>query len=338
MTKPNIAILGATGLVGSEILKILQENNVPFGKISLLATEKSAGKKVLFGRYELIVENASVYDFSNCDIVLASAGASTSKLYAEKIVASGAVLIDNSSAFRMKDNVPLVVAGVNDKDLFNHNGIIANPNCSTSGIVPVLKPLNDKYSISCLIVSTYQAVSGAGIRGINQLNAEILNKQITNPAFAKQIAYNVIPQIDTFLDDGYTREENKVINETKKILHLSPETHISCTAVRVPVLRGHGAALDISFKQKPNIESVYKMFSDSKNIIVMDNPSKNIYPTPLDADNKNPVFVGRIRKNHAFPENGLSMWVVADNLRIGAALNTVRLCELVINNKLYRNR
>ena len=242
-----------------------------------------------------------------------------------------------SSAFRMDIDVPLVIAGVNDDDLKKHKGIIANPNCSTSQLMLVLKPLHDKAKIKRLIVSTYQSVSGAGLAAINELTsdtkANLAGEKFENICFKKPISFNVIPQIDVFCDNGYTKEEMKVYNETKKILHLNPETPISCTAVRVPVYRGHSEAVDIEFEKPISPDETREILKNAYGVKVIDNPENFEYPTTRDAEYVDPVFVGRIRKNLAF-DNGITLWCVADNLRIGAALNTVRICKKITEMKL----
>ncbi len=336
--KPNIAILGATGVVGREIIKIINELQIKFNEIKFLSSAKSAGKKIEFQGKEYTVEEAKSESFDNINIVLASAGGSTSQKFAPEIVKRGGVLIDNSSAFRMDKDVPLVIAHVNDDDLRKHKGIIANPNCSTSQLMLVLKPLHEKAKIKRLIVSTYQAVSGAGLAAINELTedtkANLAGKTFENKAFKKPISFNVIPQIDVFTENGYTKEEMKVANETKKILHLPQNLPISCTAVRVPVFRGHSEAVDIEFEKEMSPEEARELLSNSFGVKVIDNIENYEYPTTRDADGVDPVFVGRIRKNLAF-QHGISLWCVADNLRIGAALNTVRICQKIIEMELY---
>lgn len=338
MNKPNIAVLGATGVVGREILKILVENEVPYNEIKFLASAKSAGKKITFKGEEHTIVEASPDAFEGVNIVLASAGGSTSLALAHEAVKRGCVYIDNSSAFRMDNDVPLVIAGVNDDDLKNHKGIVANPNCSTSQLMLVLKPLHDYAKIKRMIVSTYQAVSGAGLAAINELkeNTVAVNdgKEFVNEKFKKPIAYNVIPQIDVFCENGYTKEEMKVSNETKKILHLDLDTPISCTAVRVPVFHGHSEAVTIEFEKEISPEKAREILEQSWGVEVMDDVENYIFPTPIDAAGKNPVYVGRIRKNIAF-DNAIDSWCVADNIRIGAALNTVRIAESVIRMGLY---
>ena len=335
MRKPNIAILGATGVVGREITKITDELGIEFNSIKFLSSARSAGSKLEFQGKEYIVEEATPESFDNVDIVMASAGGSTSQKFAPEIVKRGGLIIDNSSAFRMDKDVPLVIAGVNDEDLRLHKGIIANPNCSTSQLMLVLEPLNKKFGIKRLIVSTYQAVSGAGLAAINELRedteANLAGKDYENKCFKKPISFNVIPQIDVFCENGYTKEEMKVVNETKKILHLSPETPISCTAARVPVFNGHSEAVDIEFNVNVGVNEVRE---NAYGVKVIDNPDNFEYPTTRDASGVDPVFVGRIRRNLAF-DNGISLWCVADNLRIGAALNTVRICKRVIEMGLF---
>ncbi len=338
MKKPNLAVLGATGVVGREILSILVENDVPFENIKFLASSKSAGKKIEFKGKEYTIEEATPDSFEGVNIVLASAGGSTSLALAKEAVKRGCVYIDNSSAFRMEKDVPLVIAGVNHDDLKKHQGIVANPNCSTSQLMLVLKPLHDYAKIKRLIVSTYQAVSGAGLAAINELHdsteASLKGEKFENKKFVKDIAFNVIPQIDVFCDNGYTKEEMKVVNETKKILHLDEETPITCTAVRVPVFNSHSEAVTIEFEKEMTPEKARELLENAWGVEVMDDIDNMVFPTPKDTAGKNPVYVGRIRKDLAF-DNGISLWCVADNLRIGAALNTVRIAEKVIEMELF---
>jgi aspartate-semialdehyde dehydrogenase len=338
MTKPNIAVLGASGVVGGEILKILEERNFPFNEIKFLASARSAGKTIEFKDETHIIEEAKPEAFDGINIVLASAGASTSKALVFEITKRGAVLVDNSSAFRMEKDVPLVIAGVNDEDLKWHKGIVANPNCSTSQLMLPLKPLHDYGKIKRLIVSTYQSVSGGGKEAIDDLyegtKAAINKEQYKYKKFTtKPIAFNLIPQIDVFCENGYTKEEMKVVEETKKILHLADDTAISCTAVRVPVFISHSEAVSIEFETEITPEKAREILSTAYGVTVIDNPAKCEYPTPIEAAGKDPVYVGRIRKDLAL-ENGLALWVVADNLRIGAALNTVRIAEKLVEMDL----
>jgi len=338
MRKPNIAILGATGVVGREITKILDELKVEYNEIKFLSSPKSAGTEIEFQNKKYIVEEAKPESFDGVNIVIASAGGSTSQKFAPEIVKRGGVLIDNSSAFRMDKDVPLVIAYVNDEDLKKHKGIIANPNCSTSQLMLVLKPLHEKAKIKRLVVSTYQAVSGAGLAAINELKADteanLKGEKFENVCFKKPISFNVIPQIDVFCENGYTKEEMKVVNETKKILHLDAETPISCTAARVPVFNGHSEAVDIEFEESITPDEVREILQNTFGVEVIDNPENFEYPTTRNASGVDPVFVGRIRKNLAF-NNGISLWCVADNLRIGAALNTVRICKKVTEMQLF---
>ena len=333
MNKPNIAILGATGVVGREITKITEELNVEFNSIKFLSSARSAGSKITFKGQEYTVEEATPESFDGVDIGMASAGGETSKKFAPEIIKRGGLIIDNSSAFRMEENVPLVIAGVNDEDLRKHQGIISNPNCSTSQLMLALEPLNKAFGIKRLIVSTYQAVSGAGLAAIKELEADtkayLNNETFENKCFKKPISFNVIPQIDVFCENGYTKEEMKVVKETKKILHLDDNIPISCTAARVPVFNGHSEAVDVEFDKTVTPEEVRNILKNSYGIEVIDNIDNFEYPTTRDANGVNPVFVGRIRKNLAF-NNGISFWCVADNIRIGAALNTVRICKKVI--------
>ena len=338
MRKPVIGVLGATGVVGRHILEILEENNVVFEDIKFLASKKSAGKPIIFKGKEYKVLEATPDAFEGINIVLASAGGSTSLALAHEAVKRGCVYIDNSSAFRMEKDVPLVIVGVNDEDIRKHNGIIANPNCSTSQLMLVLKPLHDYAGIKRMVVSTYQSVSGAGLAAINELRENTIavneNKSFENVKFKKPIAYNCIPQIDSFCENGYTKEEMKVTNETRKILHLDENVPISCTAVRVPVFVGHSEAVEIEFQENVDVNEVRGILSNAYGVEVVDNIDNYVYPTPRDCENKNPVYVGRIRKSIGF-DNGITLFCVADNLRIGAALNTVRLAQKVIEMGLY---
>lgn len=337
MKKPNIAILGATGVVGREITQIVDELKIDFESIKFLSSPKSAGTKITFQNKEYTVEETTPDSFNNVDIVLASAGGSTSQKYAPEIVKRGGMIIDNSSAFRMEKDVPLVIAGVNDEDLKWHKGIVANPNCSTSQLMLVLEPLK-KFGFKRIVVSTYQSVSGAGLAAINELRADteakLKNESFENKCFKKPISFNVIPQIDVFCDNGYTKEEMKVTNETRKILHLSDDVKIACTAVRVPVFRGHSESVDIEFEKDITPNEVREILTNSFGVKVIDNPNNFEYPTTRDAEYVDPVFVGRIRKSLAF-DKGIALWCVADNLRIGAALNTVRICKSVIDMNVW---
>ena len=340
MTKalPNIAVLGATGVVGREILNILEELKVEYNSIKFLASKRSAGSQIEFkGRQHTVVE-ATEEAFNGINICLASAGGETSKKFAPIAASKGCVFIDNSSAFRMDNDVPLVIAGVNDEDLRKHKGIIANPNCSTSQLMLPLKALDEKYKVKRMIVSTYQAVSGAGLKAINELTENIKTNLVGMPyepsAFKHEIAFNVIPQIDMFCDNGYTKEEMKVTNETRKILHFDENVKISCTAVRVPVYIGHSEAVSVEFENEVDVKEAIEVLKNAYGVELREDVQTFTYPTPKEAAGKNPVYVGRIRKSIAF-DNGLEFFCVADNLRIGAALNTVRLAQKVIEMELY---
>lgn len=335
---PNLAVLGATGVVGREILKILEENNVEFNSIKFMSSARSAGSKINFKGKEYTVVEAKDEEFDGVNICLASAGGSTSLKFAPVAAKKGCVFIDNSSAFRMDKNVPLVIAGVNDEDLRNHKGIVANPNCSTSQLMLPLKALDEKYKVKKMIVSTYQAVSGAGLKAINELTENTKTNLVGMPyepsAFKYEIGFNVIPQIDVFCENGYTKEEMKVTNETRKILHFDENIKISCTAVRVPVYIGHSEAVSVEFEKSTNANEAREILKNTWGVEVVDDINSFKYPTPKDAAGKNPVYVGRIRNSIAF-DNGLDFFCVADNLRIGAALNTVRIAQSVIKMGLY---
>ncbi|EKE02367.1 MAG: hypothetical protein ACD_20C00397G0009 [uncultured bacterium] len=339
MKKPNIAVLGATGVVGSEILSILAEHNFPFNSIKFLASARSAGKDIKFQDKIYQIEEATPEAFEGVDIVLSSAGASTSKALAHEAIKRGAVVVDNTSAFRMEKEVPLVIAGVNDEDLKWHKGLISNPNCSTSQLMLVLKPLHEYANIKKLVVSTYQSVSGAGKSAIDELmdnaKADLNDQPFENKVFKKRIAFNLIPQIDVFCDNGYTKEEMKLVNETKKILHLPEETPIAATAVRVPVVISHSESVNVEFEKPITPEKAREILSKAYGVVVEDNPANFEFPTPIETAGKDPVYVGRIRKDLA-SDNGIAMWVVADNLRIGAALNTVRIAEKLVEMDLVR--
>ena len=337
MQKPNIAILGATGVVGREILKISEELNVQFNEIKFLSSAKSAGTKIEFKGKTYTVEEATPDSFNNVDIVMASAGGSTSQKFAPEIVKRGGLIIDNSSAFRMDKDVPLVIANVNDDDLKLHKGIIANPNCSTSQLMLVLKPLHDRFTIKRLIVSTYQAVSGAGLAAINELTentkAKLEGKEFENKCFKKPIAFNVIPQIDVFTDNGYTKEEEKMINETKKILG-DKSIKVTATTVRVPVLNSHSESINVEFEKPCTRESVIEALSSQPGLVVVDDVANNKYPMPIDATGHDEVYVGRIRIDDTV-DSGVNLWVVADNIRKGAASNAVQIAEYMIaHNKI----
>lgn len=323
----NLAIVGATGLVGRTILKVLEEKNFPNTEYNLFCSKKSAGNKLKFLNQEYILEELQDTSFdSGFDFAIFSAGGDTAKHFAPIAVSKGCTVIDNSSAFRMKKDVPLVVPEVNPEDLFPNNGIISNPNCSTIQAVVALKPLDNKYNIKRVIYSTYQAVSGAGRQGLIDLENGI--KNLPPKKFAHPIYNNCIPHIDTFSDDDYTKEELKMINETKKILH-KPDLKITATAVRVPVENSHSESINIEFDKPFELSEVKELLSSSTGVIVLDNPNENIYPLATLATGQDKVLVGRIRRDFSV-ENGLNLWVVADNIRKGAASNAVQILEKLI--------
>jgi aspartate-semialdehyde dehydrogenase len=334
MKKYNVALVGI-GAVGNTMLEILNDKQFPVNNIKILATKRSAGKKINFNDQTITVEETKENSFSGVDIALFAGGAA-SKLFAREAVKEGAVVIDNSSAFRLEDDVPLVVPEVNPEDLKWHNGLIANPNCSTIQMVVALKPLHDNANIKKVIVSTYQAVSGAGQEAMDELVCQTKDfldeKEYKIEAFDHQIAFNLIPHIDRFMDNDYTREEMKMVNETQKMFH-NNDIKISATCVRVPVLRSHSEAITIETENEISPDNAKNIFKSAPGIIVVDNPKDKKYPMPFDCSNKDEVFVGRIRKDMVF-ERGLSFWVVADQLRKGAATNAVQIAEKLIEEKL----
>ena len=324
----NVAIVGSTGNVGRKFLEILEERKFPIKELFLFASKRSAGKVMLFSNEEYIVEELCEENVKNkkIDFALFSAGGDTSLDFAPIFVNYGAIVIDNSSAFRMDKNVPLVVPEVNPEDIKLHNGIIANPNCSTIQAMVALKPLKDKYGIKRVVYSTYQAVSGAGIQGIRDLEDGI--KGEAPKKFPYPIAGNILPHIDVFLENGYTKEEMKMVEESRKILH-DENLRISATAVRVPVINSHSESINLELGKEFEIEDVKKLLADFEGLTVMDDLDNNIYPTALYCDGKDDVYVGRIRRDISV-DNGLNLWVVADNIRKGAALNTIQIAEHLI--------
>ncbi len=328
MKKPNLAIVGATGMVGRTFLKVLEERNFPFNELYFFASSKSAGELIRFKDKEYYVEELTEGSFDkNIDIALFSAGGTISKLYAPIAAAHGVVVIDNSSAWRMDDSVPLIVPEVNPQALKKHKGIIANPNCSTIQAVVPLKPLHDKYSIKRIIYSTYQAVSGSGVKGVRDLEEGIKGNDLML-AYPHPIAGNCLPHIDVFLDNGYTKEEIKMINETKKILG-DDNLKITATTVRVPVKDCHSESINIEFEESFELEDVKKLLEKAPGIIIQDDPDMNIYPLARSVAGTNEVYIGRLRRDYSI-ENGLNMWVVADNIRKGAATNAVQIAELLL--------
>ena len=327
MKKYNVAIVGATGLVGQTFLKVLKERNFPVEKLYLYASAKSAGKTVNFvGKDYTVVELKDENIKDDIDVVLFSAGGNISKEYAPKFKAKGAIVVDNSSAWRMEKDIPLVVPEANPEALDGHNGIIANPNCSTIQVMPVLKVLADKYGLKRVIYSTYQAVAGSGQKGIDDLEANLKGEPSKN--YPHQIAFNLLPHIDSFLDNGYTKEEMKMVEETRKILGL-PDLKVTATCVRVPVKMGHAVSVNVELEKSFDLKDVFKAFEEKEGVVVKDDVSKNVYPMPIEAEDTDEVYVGRIRRDESV-ENGLNLWVVADNIRKGAATNTIQIAETLI--------
>lgn len=328
MKKYNVAIVGATGLVGTTFLQVLAERDFPIENLYLMASAKSAGKEIEYRGKKVIVEELTENSFDKqIDFALFSAGGGTSLKFAPIAAAKGVVVIDNSSAWRMDENVPLVVPEVNPDAAFRHKGIIANPNCSTIQSVVPLKVLDDLFTIKRVVYSTYQAVSGSGLKGIADLENGIKGEAPTN--YPHPIAFNCLPHIDVFLDNGYTKEEEKMVKETRKILE-KPELRVTATCVRVPVMHGHSVSCNLEFEKPFDLEEVRKAFGNAKGVILQDDTSKNQYPMPLTAAGTDEVYVGRIRRDDSI-ENGLNIWIVADNIRKGAASNAVQIAELLIS-------
>ncbi|WP_109315209.1 aspartate-semialdehyde dehydrogenase [Pseudovibrio ascidiaceicola] len=334
-----IAIAGATGNVGAEMLDILAERGFPADEVIALASRRSQGKEISFGDKTLKVKAMENFDFSDVDICLMSAGGSIAKEWAPKIAAKGCVVIDNSSAWRYDQDVPLIVPEVNADDIvdFKKKNIIANPNCSTAQLVVALKPIHEKAGIKRLVVSTYQSVSGGGKDAMdelfNQTRAVFVNDPIEPQQFTKRIAFNVIPHIDEFMEDGYTKEEWKVLAETKKML--DPTIKVTCTAVRVPVFVGHAESVNMELDSPLSPEEAQDLLREAPGILVVDKREDGGYVTPYECAGEDATYVSRIRED-ATVENGLNMWVVSDNLRKGAALNTVQIAEVLVNRGLIK--
>ncbi len=330
-----VAIVGATGLVGQEFIKILEQRDFPASSLHLFASDRSAGKKMFAINQEIEVKETTPESFKEIDIALFSAGAEVSHYFSPIAAQSGAVVVDNSSAFRMDADVPLVVPEVNPEDIQQHKGIIANPNCSTIQMVVVLYPLHKVNPIKRVIVDTYQAVSGTGAAAIEELvtqTRQVLDGQATIPhVFPHQIAFNVLPEIDVFLDSGYTVEEWKMMEETRKIMH-ADDIVISATCARVPVFTGHSEAIHVEFSELMPAEEARFILAQAPGVKVLDDPTISLYPQPWSTTGTDEVFVGRIRQD-ASHTNSLTMWVVADNLRKGAALNTVQIAEEMLNRE-----
>lgn len=336
--KLTVAVVGATGAVGREMLKTLHDRAFPATEIIPFASARSAGSKVPFGDAELTVRELKEDVFEGIDLAVFSAGGGTSEKFAPHAAAAGCVVVDNSSAWRMDDRCPLVVPEVNAAALDGHNGIIANPNCSTIQMVVVLKPLHDAATINRVIVSTYQAVSGTGQKAIAELETQV--RQMFNMqepdinVYPHRIAFNVLPHIDVFLENDYTKEEMKMVLETVKILD-DPRVKVTATCVRVPVFYGHSESLNIETEKKLTPQQARAILSQAPGVQVYDNPREKMYPMPIDAAGEDMTFVGRIREDETIP-NGLNMWIVSDNIRKGAALNTVQIAEALLERDLIR--
>lgn len=328
----NVAIVGATGAVGQTFLDILSERNFPIDNLKLLASSRSAGKQIEYKGKEYTIEELTHNSFEGVDIALFSAGASRSKEFAPSAVKAGAVVVDNSSAFRMDKDVPLVVPEVNPEDVQKNNGIIANPNCTTIIMLVPLKPLHDYGTIKRVVVSSYQSASGAGVAAtielMNQAKAWSRGEKLEVNAFAHQLLFNVIPHIDSFTENGYTKEEMKMFNETRKMLH-SDDIRVSATCVRVPVLTAHSESVFIETEKKITPEKARELLKNAPGVKLYDNPDEKVYPMPLLASGQDLCYVGRIREDIAY-ENGLSFFVSGDQLRKGAATNAVQIAELLI--------
>lgn len=326
-----LAVVGATGLVGSEILEVLDEHNFAFDELLLVASERSAGKKIAFKGTDYTVIGLKQAVAEKPDIAIFSAGGATSSEWAPQFAEAGAIVIDNSSAWRMDPTKKLVVPEINGKVLRIDDRIIANPNCSTIQMVLALAPLREKYGIKRIVVSTYQSVTGTGKDAVDQMMAERKGEEATM-VYPYKIDLNVLPHIDVFQENGYTKEEMKMINETKKIFD-DDTIQVTATAVRIPVMGGHSESVNVEFKQDFDLDEVRQLLSDTSGIIVEDDPANNIYPMPLNAHKKDEVFVGRLRRDETQP-NTLNMWIVADNLRKGAATNAVQIAEYLMDHSM----
>lgn len=323
----NIAIVGASGLVGGTFLKVLEERDLPIKNLYLFASARSAGKEVIFKGKTLVIEELTENSFDReIDIALFSAGGDISKKFAPVASEKGVIVVDNSSAWRMDENVPLVVPEVNPEDIFKNNGIIANPNCSTIQSVVPLKVIDELYGIKRVVYSTYQAVSGSGIKGIEDLQRGLKGEE--PKTYPHPIVNNCLPHIDSFLENGYTKEEEKMINETRKILN-KKNLPITATCVRVPVLNGHSISINVELEREVNLEELKAKFRETKGIVLEDDVKNNRYPLATEANGTDEVYVGRLRKDFSI-EKGLNLWVVADNIRKGAATNAVQIAEILM--------
>ncbi|HYH93345.1 MAG TPA: aspartate-semialdehyde dehydrogenase [Candidatus Saccharimonadales bacterium] len=340
-TKPlTVAVVGATGVVGGTMIRMLRERRFPIGDLRLLASARSAGRAVDVDGTPYVVQEATPEAFEGVDIALFSAGGDTSKSLAPEAARRGATVIDNSSAWRMDPDVPLVVSQVNPDDLEAHEGIIANPNCSTMQLVPVLMALRDAVGIERVVVDTYQAVSGTGAKAIRELQAQVEQHVAERPleasVYPHQIAFNALPQVDVFLENGYTKEEWKVVTESRKILHL-PELRVSCTAVRVPVFVAHSEAVHVETVEPLTPDRARTLFAAVPGVVVQDDPTTATYPLATEAAGSDEIFVGRVRQDPSIPgDRGIAFWVVSDNLRKGAATNAVQLAEILVERGWVR--
>lgn len=321
-----IGVVGATGLIGGEIIKRLEERELEFSHIRFFASKKSEGKKVLFNHKEYFIEELTKENIKGIDYLLLAAGGDISKKYAQAAVENGSIVIDNSSAFRMNKDVPLIVPEINKEDIETHKGIIANPNCSTIQAVISVFPIYKEYGIKRIVYSTYQSVSGSGRGGLLDLDRTIKGEK--ENFYQSPIGYNLIPHIDEFVDNGYTKEEMKMINETNKIL--KDNIKITATTVRVPVKYSHSISINLETKKSFNIEDVYKLYKKADGIILKDDTKNNIYPMPINVEGKDEVFVGRLRRDYSL-QNGINLWAVADNIRKGASTNAVQILELLLS-------
>ncbi len=329
MKKVNLAVVGATGMVGRTFLKVLEERQLPIENFYVMASSRSAGSTLTFNGKDYIVEELNEHSFDKpIDIALFSAGGSTSAKYAPIAAEHGCIVIDNSSQWRMDPNVPLIVPEVNPEDISWHKNIIANPNCSTIQAMVALKPLDDKFKIKRVVYSTYQAVSGAGVAGWKDLEDGL--KGEAPKKFPHPIANNCLPHIDVFLENGYTKEEEKMINETRKILH-HPDLKVTATTVRVPVFDSHSESINIEFENAFDMKEVFETLKNAPGIILEDDPQNNVYPLAINAAGHDEVYIGRIRRDESV-ENGINIWVVADNIRKGAATNAVQIAQVIIEN------
>jgi aspartate-semialdehyde dehydrogenase len=336
--KYNVAVVGATGAVGNEMIKVLEERKFPVNELRLLASERSVGERLSFRGKEIPVQVLDENSFKGIDIALFSAGAGVSQRFAPIAWESGAVVVDNTSAFRMEPEIPLVVPEVNPEDIaqYKKRGIIANPNCSTIQMVVILKPIHDAVGIKRVVVSTYQSTSGAGKRAMDELYQQTLallnQKEIKKQKFPHQIAFNCLPHIDVFLDNSYTKEEMKMINETHKIMH-DPSIAVTATCVRVPVFGGHSESVNVETKAKLTDHDAKELLKSAPGVKLLDNPFKNEYPLAIHCLGKDEVFVGRIRNDESVP-HGLNLWIVSDNIRKGAATNAVQIAEHLVEKYL----